>query len=121
MNKQKTKFGGNGKISIDDELKIATKVLKSPKNKNSRIRFIEEMKILKCIKDKNIDNVVKIIYIDEQNSKIDMKLYDDDITKVPHCQPMKGSVMPVLPCLNLIFSKQPVKELKAERIIYPLG
>jgi len=82
MKNQKYKFGGNGRVYINTELKIATKDLKNPKNMNSRIRFIEEMKILKSIKDKNIDNIVKILSIDEQNLKIDTKLYDGDMTKV---------------------------------------
>lgn len=82
VKKQEYKFGGNGKVSINTELKIATKYLKNPKNKNSRMRFIEEMEVLKSIKDKNIDNIVKILNIDEQHFKIDMQLYDGDMTLV---------------------------------------
>lgn len=113
--KEQKKFGGNGKVFINDELKIATKVLKNPKNTNSYIRFIEEMKILKSIKDKSIDNVVKIINIDEQNLKIDMKLYNGDMTKIYNIT--KGNVRKTLELiLPIIIALKKLSEL--EKPIY---
>jgi serine/threonine protein kinase len=115
VKEQKKKLGGNGKVYFNNELKIATKVLKNPKNTNSRIRFIEEMKILKSIKDKNIDNVVKIINIDEQSLKIDMKLYDGDMTKVYNIT--KGNVRKSLELvLPIIIALKKLSEL--EKPIY---
>lgn len=115
MNKNKNKFGGNGKVSINYDLKIATKVLKNPKNLNSKIRFIEEMKILKCIKDKKIDNIVEITNIDDQDLKIDMKLYVDDINKVYNVT--KGNVRKTLELiLPIIIALKKLSEL--EKPIY---
>jgi serine/threonine protein kinase len=112
VKKQNYKFGGNGKVYINNELKIATKDLKNPKNMNSRIRFIEEMKILKSIQDKNIDNIVKILNIDEQNLKIDMKLYDGDMTKVYDIT--KGNVRKTLQLiLPIIIALKKLSELES--------
>jgi len=111
VKKENCNAGGNGKVYFDYKLNTATKVLKNPKNKNSRLRFIEEMKILKAIKDKNIDNVVEIYTIDEENLKIKMKLYDDDMTKV--YDTTKGNVRNTLELiLPIVVALEKLSELE---------
>lgn len=77
-----TKFGGNGKVILDNGKSIAIKTLKNPKNLESRNRFIKEMMLLKEINKYNIDNIVRIIEINDELLEITMQLHDGDLTSI---------------------------------------
>ncbi|MGV3588122.1 MAG: protein kinase family protein [Adhaeribacter sp.] len=78
------KFGGNGKVFINKSESIAIKTLKDPKNRESKVRFLKELKILSEIKERNIPNLVELIDINEDKLQITMPLYEGDLTSIYH-------------------------------------
>lgn len=77
-----TKCGGNGVVEIDKRKGIAIKTLQPGKGKESKNRYKIVIKVLQKLRYLNLDNIVEIIEVDEDASKIIMKAYDGDITNI---------------------------------------
>lgn len=105
MTKTKFKFGGNGKVLIDQKNQLAIKTLKNPKNSESKKRFLKELNVLKELEKARIDNVVEIKEINEKELELTMPLYDGDLNEVLSetiCNPKNVAelVLPIVKALH---------------------
>lgn len=125
MTKTKFKYGGNGKVLIDQKNLLAIKSLKNPKNKESKKRFLKELKILKELEKEKIDNVVEIKEINEEELTLTMPLYDGDLNEilsetVNNPQNVSELILPIIKALNQLSQlKTPIyhRDLKPANIL----